>query len=84
MTDQPEPPKCATCAYCKRRESNYLFNGAPMVAVALRCQAHPPLVDVSRAVESDDWCGEHPDFPLYIERLAAWRKQNPETQKVAE
>lgn len=74
-------PKCATCPYYEETE---LFEQGTSEGLCIR---HPPsLVAKSDrpeqyeawanpVVSSEDSCGEHPDFPAYIEVRQARRAQ---------
>ena len=85
-------PSCLTCLYwehkvrnrrsspvygeCRRLPPVMLSTLAPLHKDGATCPA-----DFANPLTCrDDWCGEHPDFPVWIESLKTTRPP-PETEK---
>lgn len=57
-----ERPTCKTCPYYDA----IIEMGAPAIKKIGGCRWDPNLIPHKR---TDEWCGQHPDFPEYIAGL---------------
>ncbi len=68
---QPERPTCKTCPYWGEDTSNVLNHRAQHG----ECRRYPPgFIPLETAympahTAADFWCGEHPEFPVYLSVL---------------
>lgn len=86
-----EHPLCQTCSYWDGfddKDSGYCRRSFPRV---LAMHGRKPIPDVSSEdtlwlsmlhrrwpeTEHDEWCGEHPDFPAYLESLRQGNAHGP-------
>ncbi len=58
-----ERPTCETCPYYNRGEIECHRNAPVPSNSTDNVPAYWPFTN------HDDWCGEHPDFPIYIAEL---------------
>lgn len=79
MTDRPT---CPTCPYWQQHEYN--DDKDPTELTAGLCRRHSPRPSMGRMLKeepleefpvwpetfSSEWCGDHPDFPAYLEARA--------------
>lgn len=89
MSKQPERPTCATCPYLGQRRQNdpsHTCHRRAPVAIVMSLQEHPASIDGEAnfwpsetawpAVDSHDYCGDHPDFPAWIKATRGRSKSN--------
>lgn len=70
-------PTCESCVYFlliyKESKTGECFKNAPVVTDGPKISNFP-------VTQAHKWCGEHPDFPAYLESLKTPPAQHPETK----